>query len=472
MADSDTNFNESRNTCTLPPCMDPHGPHLWRVMISAEGDIYYQNNITKKTQSTPPVFDQSENSRSDMVPFIQMTNRSHHATQIAQTTTLQQICNTEPKRIRKLWDKQHFIWFFGMAFSIFDIFTDIEVAIAWLHLSSLCSQFTCFTPNEARLPVTCAILLIACSSLGFMLGSAIKYIELKLLYDSYKIILTEDELTEKQHQLWKVNLKYGWMPLVIEDVVSIVLLDFTYISAEIIAIGDLDTKYIRSLCASLASIVFTLLNTYRKKRELAKRKLFPQLMSCYCGWCCCLGCCFMPPVFCLLWMQICMALSIHKYIYVDIVDYTKFTPPYSYAYMERFTCPAYVPKMVRTWPVPPKVGDDTFVGKLEQKPEFVYSNCSGDVYDYDLVCRGSTGTNGQYDIQLQCTLNWEYIDVNGTAPNMTDDADCYNYDEDMCGFHVDLGVCEDYTIKCDNDWEFFNGNPLMWVCFQQCSMDS
>eukprot|EP01083_Nonionella_stella_P178085 628033_1 len=59
------------------------------------------------------------------------------------------------------------------------------------------------------------------------------------------------------------------------------------------------------------------------------------------------------------------------------------------------------------------------------------------------------------DIQLQCTLNWEYIDVNGTAPNMTDDADCYNYDEDMCGFHVDLGVCEDYTIKCDNDWEFF-----------------
>eukprot|EP01083_Nonionella_stella_P043746 118056_1 len=166
MADSDTNFNESRNTCTLPPCMDPHGPHLWRVMISAEGDIYYQNNITKKTQSTPPVFDQSENSRSDMVPFIQMTNRSHHATQIAQTTTLQQICNTEPKRI--------------------------EVAIAWLHLSSLCSQFTCFTPNEARLPVTCAILLIACSSLGFMLGSAIKYIELKLLYDSYKIILTED----------------------------------------------------------------------------------------------------------------------------------------------------------------------------------------------------------------------------------------------------------------------------------------
>eukprot|EP01083_Nonionella_stella_P043747 118057_1 len=483
MAACNTKCNESRNTYTLPPYMDPRLLQCgWQMMLSTEGDIYYQNNITKKTQWTPPVLDPSENSESDRVPFItEMANIPSHprATQITAASALQPNINTEPQRIRKICDKQHFIWIFGMAWSIWDIITDIQVAIVWRNLPSLCSQFTCYTPNQIeRWACNSSILLLVCSSLGFLIGTVLKWLELKLLYASYKTILTEEELTEKQHQIWKLNVKYNWIPLVIEDVVSIVLLELVLSTAllEIVLFNPtLCIIHLRSLCTSLLGIVFTLLNTYRKKRELVKHKLFPRGISCYCCWCYCLGCCFMPPVVYLLLSDILLITSVHKWAYVDIVDYTNYTSsPYT-KNLSQFSCGLYAPAIGQPALTSTDMlsaadifGNDRlpFIGKIKQPPAFLYPNCSGHFYDYDLICRG-------HAINLQCTLTWEYMaDVgDGTAQNMSDDIDCYKYDEDLCRFHIDLGVCEDYTIECDNDWEFFKGNPLMWACFQQCTLD-
>eukprot|EP01084_Bolivina_argentea_P190998 328113_1 len=89
--------------------------------------------------------------------------------------------------------------------------------------------------------------------------------------------------------------------------------------------SDLQDLYHICMLFSLLNIVFALIFAHRKKKQFAKLNLFPEVMECFRGWCCCLCCCFVPLFTGLLLVHGIASVGMHKWAYVDIIDYSDYT---------------------------------------------------------------------------------------------------------------------------------------------------
>lgn len=135
-------------------------PAGWRQLIAPDGRVYYQNDITRTTSWNPPTPQQ-------------------------QITPLQTINNTtqndnEPIR-RKIWDKEHLIWLFFFCTLFYDLFADVQVAIAWTNLQSLCPQFKCHTLMDFFIPINVlSVAMLTISIIGFIGDLILKAQDAKL----------------------------------------------------------------------------------------------------------------------------------------------------------------------------------------------------------------------------------------------------------------------------------------------------
>eukprot|EP01083_Nonionella_stella_P263437 894916_1 len=154
---------------------------------------------------------------------------------------------------------------------IYDYYTDIQVAMLWIAmpdaLSAACSQFRCNVVDDSVI-FSSAVILIACSSIGVLVGTAGKVIEALVLYSNYKNPTDNEQRTL---QLTRHKLLNGWVPIIIEDFVSLYLISNVVQSSNLWNVRGQNTyEYRLSVIITTLKLSLTVLLSMRKARKLDK----------------------------------------------------------------------------------------------------------------------------------------------------------------------------------------------------------
>eukprot|EP01084_Bolivina_argentea_P074281 134774_1 len=356
---------------------------------------------------------------------------------------------------RKICDKEHIIWIFTFLLMIYDFITDVQISLKWFELPSLCSQFKC-QPSESTSTgyiYSAAFYVITCSVIGVVAGLIIKIKEAKSLYFVFKHPISKSDLVFSNLKRWRFYMFVGWIPVIIEDGVSLFYVLALYSTTQYYV--GMESVYLRSIILSILSILFAIMNSTRKRCKMRTRNVYKCARCCHCCWCSCIS--IYVIFMCLALLQSVLIMS----------DRGTTTSPLVNIKTDNEFCSVYN----RGWS---DIDDDVneFEGELLENPIFLYPNCSGLNYEYELTCLENDVVD---DIILHCSLEWEYkymvdniSEIDKSNLHLYEQFFCYNDDEDSCLFDVELETCDVFPINCNNKFNFSDGNPVMWVCFEYC----
>eukprot|EP01083_Nonionella_stella_P242841 846752_1 len=338
---------------------------------------------------------------------------------------------------RKWWHREHIIWLFVFGVTVYDYITDVAVVMSWLSIGSVCPEVRCVWKDDVSFQLL-SVILLSSASFGFISALVIKIYEATKLYFIYKYLAKNtDQSNNADLNTVKRAIWLGWIPLVTEDLVSLGCVWLAYFS-KLQHIDGLQQIYTQSMIASIISIGLALLMSFRKRWKLSNSKSHKEYKCVLCFhwvWCYPSGCFLVVATIIVVFTT---TLN-DMFTVVDIKDPSKTN-----------ACGLNDP-FVEEW----------FEGDVLRSPGFVYSNCSGSDYEYKLRC--ASGADVYQDKSLHCALNWTYT-LNTTQ--------CLNSNGDQCEFQIELnieeGICGNYTIDCDNNFVFTDGNPVMWACFGYC----
>eukprot|EP01083_Nonionella_stella_P105944 305068_1 len=499
-------------------------PSDWRKVNTSDGKPYYQNDITHQTQwdapqsvativdspvanvpPDPPISDDNSVSQNNFsVPRVSLSISSHDARRnaldirrvdihavpvhidlsdeedstsavaLAKSTKLEQdnynpedntsnVPKTAEIAIRKWWHKDHIIWFISLVLNIFDFITDVEVAVVLITLNTnACPQFNCAARSAASSSIL-GWLLIICADIGFIYNLIRSRLDAKKLYRLYKNQVTKSDVNSTVLSRYRRELYMGWIPLLVENCFSIFIIEFAwseyYTNIKGPKSDAQQAAYSRSLALSVIGVCGALIVLLVKRRKLSrseehqKGKVYRKVLTTHCTWCTCLVLLVSGKIYLIL-MYLGDLETVDASPIVDISN-------------EREECLFYndldgIEQLFGTQ------------GDIIGYPEFIYDGCDGRDYNYDLYCRPHLVLNVQdmngFDLNAQdsndepvpvllhCELSWDFTG--------NDFSDC-NHAEDVCAFDLNVEVCGNYPISCDN-FDFLDGNPLMWACFDYC----
>eukprot|EP01083_Nonionella_stella_P169483 574795_1 len=461
---------------TLPPG--------WRRVSTPDGKTYYQNDVTKQTQWSPPaavaptviVYQPTPNppqsnaiyvtstippSNANVIPTLSQPNTNVISTESAPSRTNTHVTQPddnavpvtaaskvtaehEEEKKRKWWHKDHLMLLCGFAYGCYNYITDIEVAISYLNIASVCPQFNCPVVAPGNGGEAACFLLIVFATVGFIFNLIKSRVEARALYNLYKDPTTKTEEDEASLRKNRRALYLGWIPVILENLLSLTIIYMMFLELFQYIISR-EGLYIRSMLLSVGSVYFTLAkSTLRPRRKLSKSEAhkkdnkYCKAIWCHCCWCTCSG----------LYAAI-FAILIISDLYAEPINTIDIEDPQD---------PTGNPEQTgQCWFYDPPSDYDVrvFGGDIIESPALIYKNCSGTNYTYGMECQKDEDRDV---VLLHCQLNWNF-----TAGNVSD---CHHVD-DMCTFDLSPGICENYTINCDN-FDFFDGKPVMWACFDYC----
>eukprot|EP01084_Bolivina_argentea_P177658 307202_1 len=382
---------------------------------------------------------------------------------------------------KKIYDKKHIVWLFTFILGIYDYITDCEVALSWFSLHRVCPEFRCDVVTNSGVMVVWGVILIIFATVGFIAGFVIKLFEFKKLYLDYTYPIAPKDQLQNEIKLARNSLLCSWITLIFEDLISLFIILIIYMGDDksddndgINEIVGLSSIYLQSMVLSSISICVTLLLSLRNRIKLCEAngrcKYF--FTKCwYCVWCPVSGTvatCFILLVF---------VLAIYKQTSRSpVIDIGKVTSHEKYV---NSTCRFYDDH--DEMQIDEMQIDEIHVGELTDFPYYVYKNCDGTDYKYNLLCTEDKGFD--YEKILSCKLDWFYNlkitdlnDISNISNKTTESYYEYLYDEcnsnknDTCVFTIELGTCSDYTIICENRFTFYEGNPIMYACFDYCKV--
>eukprot|EP01084_Bolivina_argentea_P239930 403166_1 len=253
MANANTVVQTQPSINSLPPG--------WRTLQTNYGETYYQNNITKQTQWERPY-------------HLQSISSSAHTTTPQKQTTKKIENTTNTYKRTKWWNKEYILCFILIIVGIYDFITDLQVVSLWIFKSNgdHCKQFRCNLVNSDLIK-QCALILFTCSSVGFVVGVSLKLYGTRKHYLMYKYPITEQDILDNGAENAKISLLFGWIPLILEDVMSVFLM-FVVSMPEYGGLHDhrLHTAYYQSMFASGISLILQYILSFGKTWKLKKHK--------------------------------------------------------------------------------------------------------------------------------------------------------------------------------------------------------
>eukprot|EP01083_Nonionella_stella_P025065 69051_1 len=350
---------------------------------------------------------------------------------------------------RKIYDKAHIFWIITFIVNGYDYYTDIDVVTSWFKLSKhQCAGFGCSPIDQSYLKSLATALAIF-SSVGFIAGIAIKIAGAHGLYQIYKHGQTKEAKQEKEEESTKLQVYIVWIPLLLEDCLSLWLIYAAMTGAKLEYVGDNRPVMIRSMVVSFISIWITLILECRSVNQLTddargtEDGYYVYEVRCGCCWCGTIGVLSVCAMFILV-------LTLIKTKIEPIVMLND----------NQTQCRVYNEGSERGQYSAD--GNHLYNGSIFGEPVYVYQDCVGTEYEYKLRCMDDWNGN---DVKLlHCQLYWEY-----SGSDLLNNNHCYRNGTHRCTFDIKLEHCGNYIIKCD-DFDFHEGDPEMWACFDYCDV--
>ena len=185
-------------------------PNGWFQATTEDGKPYYVNAFTQQTQWEFP-------QTPSTIHVLQSVHVSSSKKNGGVQCFKQVLCN-----------KEHLIWIFVLILTVYDFITDIQVSLSWFTISDgACPQFHC-NPLWSSFLTTIGKILLIISSIGFLFALIMKIYEAKRLYINYKYAIDESAKLEQELVAAHRALRIGCIPLIVEDVPSVILVFLSY----------------------------------------------------------------------------------------------------------------------------------------------------------------------------------------------------------------------------------------------------
>eukprot|EP01084_Bolivina_argentea_P266512 452050_1 len=159
----------------------------------------------------------------------------------------------------------NFIWIFFLFFGVYDYVTDMLVARDWSEFRNLCPRFRQYDGHlceESEFESNGKTLLLL-TTIGFILSLIFKSYELYVFIQIHRYCSSKQELRDYEFKIFRMEIYAGWLPLIIEDIASLVIVTNTLTkSAEMIE--GIDPSLVQqSMIVTAASLILNYINFMR-----------------------------------------------------------------------------------------------------------------------------------------------------------------------------------------------------------------
>eukprot|EP01084_Bolivina_argentea_P275726 470304_1 len=456
----------------------PQLPEGWRKVYTPDQRVYFQNEITKQTQWNRPTMHTNNNNGQISMARIEAKTQ---IVKPASTQTEEDSNNVTP---RKLWHHDHIFWLITFCLNIYDFYTDYLVVNIWKDARMVCTQFRCPVIDPTFADDGWIILLIF-SSVGFLVALIQKFIDGKKCYILYRYPITNSyDLRARELENFEFKVLVGWIPLLLEDIVSIGCL----YAAIVLGYRDVDgvvPVYAQSilvgLCTIITSWIWTTYKMFKYRQDLG-------------------GCCNMakkPYTKLAFWICWCM---LSGFVYGALVTLVTLQVPLARDYstdpiVDLYT--AYQPNLCENFYVDDSY-DEIFSihGEIMTGPKGIYYENDTEFIDYSFSINCYPKNFSDY--KLNCNLTWSWTEQIQVYVDNYRSVLYFGY----CPFNIEVGFCSNFVIQCMNNKPpicsgfpgvhsdpedcdyylnetildetagnyFVNGNATTYACFQYCSV--